>query len=86
MDEIKSRMEEYERHVKEVLKARSADISLTLANVVSHKLVDAENEVPLFYKEFTRVIDNAAVPHAGDQRLANIDPDPYVRMEPYMPR
>ena len=75
-----------------MLEAESADITHTLKHVHTANIIDHENEDPSFFKEFTRVIDDAALQHADDDPTGDVAPttevdtDLYVGMELALPR
>jgi hypothetical protein len=81
-DEMKIRIRHYDDKLQATFDARSADISNTLSGIDAYRIIDADNKNQQFYEEFTRVIDDAALPHADDvPALADIQSDPYVGMQ-----
>ena len=91
-DEMKQRMYEYEQRLRVLFEAKTADLTLTLRNMDSRYIIDPEDEDPLFYEDFMRVIDSNDVKHA-DVSCANdnamnteVTSDPYVGMEMAMAR
>ena len=66
-DEMKQQMSEYEAKVRSAFEAKTADIANALRDVDSSKIIDHKNEDEEFFAEFTRVIDDAALPHAEDE-------------------
>ena len=91
-DEVQRRMDEYEVSLKRVFETQSADITSQLRDVETNKIIDHEDEDPEFYREFTRVIDDATLAHADDNSMGGpnhvteIGPDNYVGMELALPR
>ncbi|KAI2501830.1 Reverse transcriptase (RNA-dependent DNA polymerase) [Fragilaria crotonensis] len=90
-DEVKRQMSEYEDKVKTTFEARSSDIANTIRGVELSKIIDHENEDEGFYQEFTRVIDDAMLPHADDQvdnddKFVEVETDQYIGMELALPR
>ena len=92
-DEMKSRMLEYETKVKTALEAASADIANRIPNSIdTSRIIDHENEDPQFFDAFTRVIDDATLPHADDNVDSNciqsteVESDQYIGMELALPR
>ncbi|KAI2498349.1 Reverse transcriptase (RNA-dependent DNA polymerase) [Fragilaria crotonensis] len=84
---------DYESKVKLILDAQSADVTQTLRDVASWRIIDPENEDPEFFNEFTRVIDDAALAHANDDaagedatKSVEVGSDQYVGMELALPR
>lgn len=90
-DDMKRRMNEFEDRVRIVLEAQSSHIANTLRNVDASKIIDHENEEAEFFAEFTRVIDDAMLPHAEDEaseiaRTTEVETDQYLGMELALPR
>jgi hypothetical protein len=90
-DEVKRQMSEYEDKVKTTFEARSSDIANTIRGVELSKIIDNENEDEGFYQEFTRVIDDAMLPHAdnqvdNDDKFEEVETDQYIGMELALPR
>ena len=91
-DEMKRRMNEYEDKVKSTFETQSADVTNTLRNVESGRIIDHENEDEEFFAEFARVIDDATLPHADDKvddttiRAIEVESDQYLGMELALPR
>jgi hypothetical protein len=56
-DDMKLRMEQYERKLKTTFEAKSADLTAALRDVDSQLIIDPENEDPDFYEDFARVVD-----------------------------
>jgi hypothetical protein len=84
-------MKRYEQRVQPLFEASTAGLTTTLRDVNSHYIIDPDNEDPAFYEDFTRVIEDAQVPHVDERHV--IDPldtevtsDPYVGMEMVMTR
>ena len=67
--------------------AQSTDVSRHLQDIDTHKVIDHENEDPAFFDEFTRVIDDAGLPH-DDTRAddVEVESDNYIGMEFAMSR
>ena len=63
-DEVRTRMCNYESKVKITLDAQSANITQTLRDVASWRVINPEDEDPEFFNEFTRVITDVALAHA----------------------
>ena len=81
-DELKARMTAYDSKLQVIFDSQSADISNSLSGIEAFRIIDAENEDNEFYEEFTRIIDDATLPHADDRKdLADVQADPYVGME-----
>ena len=90
-DDTGRRMDDYERCLRRVFEAGSADISPQLQNIDTRKIIDPEDEDPDFYVEFTRVINDAALAHADDNDRketlhAKVGTDNYIGMELALPR
>ena len=67
--------------------AQSADVSRHLRDVDPHQIIDHENEDPAFFDEFTRVINDAGLPHAEERADdVEVEPDNYIGMEFAMSR
>jgi hypothetical protein len=64
----------------------TATITSGLHDVDRNKVIDPENEDPEFFEEFMQTIDNALLPHADDQPIAEVTGDNYVGMELTMAR
>jgi hypothetical protein len=56
-DEMQKRMDEYNEKLKVLFEAQSADITHSLYNVPSDKIIDPKDEDPTFYDDFARVIE-----------------------------
>jgi hypothetical protein len=82
-DEMQKRMERYEERLQVTFEAQSSDLTRTLRDVHSSYVIDPEHEDPVFYDEFTRVIDDARLEHADEQYTqgTEVTSDPYVGME-----
>jgi hypothetical protein len=86
-DEMQARMREYDDKLQVYFDAQSADVSRHLRDIDSHKIIDHENEDPAFFDEFTRVIDDAGLPHAKEQADdVEVESDNYIGMEFAMSR
>jgi hypothetical protein len=81
-DEMRSWMQLYDDKLKSLFNAhQSANVSHALRNVDSDKIIDPEDEDPRFYDEFMRMIDNAQLPHADDERDVEVESDNYIGIE-----
>ena len=80
-DETKYRMRQYDEKLAAVFETQSADMARGLRHVDARKIIDPDNEDPEFFSEFTRVIDNASLPHADDITNVKVTSDQYVGME-----
>ena len=58
-----------------------ATITNGLYDVDRSKVIDPENEDPEFFEAFMRTINDALLPHADDQRVAEVMGNNYVGME-----
>lgn len=92
-DEMKCRMERYDKKLTALFDTQGADISQSLCDIDSNNVIDPDNEDPAFYKEFTRkeftrIIDDATLPHADDKKTTNVEviSDNYIGMEFALPR
>ncbi len=92
-DEMKNHMLEYETKVKTALKAASADIANRIPNSIdTSRIIDYEDEDSPFFDAFTRVIDDAMLPHADDNadsdciQSTEVKSDQYIGMELALPR
>jgi hypothetical protein len=92
-DEVRAQMHDYESKVKLTLDAQSADVTQTLRDVASWRIIDPENEDPEFFNEFARVIDDATLAHANDDaatedvtKSVEVGSDQYLGMELALPR
>jgi hypothetical protein len=91
-DKMKKRMHHYEQRLRTLFEAKTADLASTLQNVDSRYIIDPENEDPLFYEDFMRVIDSDEVKHVNEgyvdkaYRNTEVTSDPYVGMEMAMAR
>ncbi len=65
-DEVQKRMSNFEDKTKVVFEAQAADITNSLHDIPSSKIIDHENEDQEFFDEFTRMIDDATLAHADD--------------------
>ena len=80
-DEMKSRMSHYEDKLRVLFQTQAADVTQGLRDVDSGKVIDPDDEDPAFFDEFTRIIDDATLPHADEVENVEVSTDNYVGME-----
>ena len=90
-DEVQKRMSHFEDKTKVVFEAQAADITNSLHDIPSSKVIDHENEDQEFFDEFTRTIDDVTLAHAEDvlrdsSQLVEVGSDQYIGMELALPR
>ncbi len=71
-DEMQKRMRDYDSKLERIFVIQSANISQKTSN-----------EDPAFFDEFTRIIDDAALPHVEESKHAGVEvtTDQYIGME-----
>jgi hypothetical protein len=72
-------MSQYDEKLRVLFEAQSADASQELRDVDTSK--DPDNKDPAFFEEFTRIIDDATLPHADELGNVEVVSDNYVGME-----
>ena len=88
-NEMQKRMDEYDAKLKVLFEAQSADVTHSLRDVPSDKIVDPQDEDPTFYDDFARVIDDAQLAHSDNEVKIDdteIESDNYIGMEFAMAR
>jgi hypothetical protein len=65
---MKLQMTQYNDKLSVLFDAQSAEINVGLQAVDGSKMIDPDNEDLEFFNEFTRVIDDATLPHADNRR------------------
>ena len=87
-DKMQKRMAHYEEGLQSIFEATSTNLTRTLRDVRPSSVINPENEDPTFYKDFTRVIDDARLKHADDERTRDteVTSDQYVVMKMAMSR
>jgi hypothetical protein len=80
-DEMKDRMIQYDKKLKLLFEVQSATIVHVKDDIKSRNVIDPYDEDPEFVKDFTRVIDDTALPHIEDINEVEVVSDPYVGME-----
>ena len=74
-------MNQYNNKLKVLFETQTADITQTCVTLILAKVIDPDNEDPVLFDEFTRILDDATLPHAD--KIANVDvvSDNYVEIE-----
>jgi hypothetical protein len=80
-DEMKGRMSQYGEKLRVLFESQSADASQGLRDVDTSKVIDPDNEDPVFFEEFTRIIDDTTLPHADELGNVEVVTDNHVGME-----
>jgi hypothetical protein len=80
-DETKSQMNQFDDKLKVLFETHTADVTQSLRDVHTSKVIDPDNEDPAFLAEFTRIIDDATLPHADEIANVEVVSDNYVGME-----